>query len=145
MFDPFVEAVTLRDLVARGDVRPREVADLYLRRIEEQNPKLSAFMTVTADRALADAARLEAASKRDLPLFGVPYSIKDLTWTRGVRTTFGSRNYADFVPEANAVIVDRLERAGGIFLGKTTTPEYGGRPTTEGGLCPPARNPWNPE
>lgn len=145
MFDPFVEATTLRDLVVRGEIRPREVADAYLRRIEKWNPKLSAFMTVTAERALADAARLEAVRDRDLPLFGVPYSIKDLTWTRGIRTTFGSRNYADFVPSANAVLVDRLERAGGILLGKTTTPEYGGRPTTEGGLCEPARNPWNLE
>jgi amidase len=145
MFDPFAEATTLRDLVIRGEIRPREVAELYLRRIEKWNPKLSAFMTVTADRALADAARLESAPDRDLPLFGVPYSIKDLTWTRGVRTTFGSRNFSDFVPSADAVLVERLARAGGIFLGKTTTPEYGGRPTTEGGLCPPARNPWNLE
>jgi Asp-tRNA(Asn)/Glu-tRNA(Gln) amidotransferase A subunit family amidase len=55
----------------------------------------------------------------------------------------GSRNFADFVPEFDAEIALRLQRAGGILLGKTTTPEFGGRPTTEGGLCPPARNPWN--
>jgi amidase len=145
MFDPFIEACELRELVARGDVRPREVAELYLRRIEELNPKLDAFMTVTAERALADAARLESLSPKALPLFGVPFSIKDLTWTKGIRTTFGSRNYADFVPTADAELVTRLHGAGGILLGKTATPEYGGRPTTEGGLCPPARNPWNRE
>ncbi|MBI2962189.1 MAG: amidase [Deltaproteobacteria bacterium] len=145
MFDPFIEATTLRDLAARREIRPREIAETYLRRIEEINPRLDAFMTVTAERALADAARLESADPGSLPLFGVPFSIKDLTWTKGIRTTFGSRNYADFVPPADAEIVTRLHRAGGILLGKTATPEYGGRPTTEGGLCPPARNPWSRE
>jgi amidase len=143
MFDPFIEACILRDLVARREIRPREVAETYLRRIEELNPKLDAFVTVTAEHALADAARLESTDPGSRPLFGVPFSIKDLTWTTGIRTTFGSRNYAEFVPPADAEIVTRLRRAGGIMLGKTATPEYGGRPTTEGGLCPPARNPWN--
>jgi amidase len=142
MFDPFIEACTLRDLVARREIRPREVAEIYLRRIEELNPKLDAFVTVTAEHALADAERLESIDPDSRPLFGVPFSIKDLTWTKGIRTTFGSRNYAEFVPPADAEIVTRLHRAGGILLGKTATPEYGGRPTTEGGLCPPARNPW---
>ncbi len=145
MFDPFIEASALRDLVARREIRPREVAETYLRRIEELNRKLDAFVTVTAERALADAARLERTEPSALPLFGVPFSIKDLTWTEGIRTTFGSRNYANFIPPADAEIVKRLRRAGGILLGKTATPEYGGRPTTEGGLCPPARNPWNRE
>jgi amidase len=143
MFDPFIEACALRALLARGELRPREVAETYLRRIEELNPRLDAFVTVTAERALADAQRLESADAATLPLFGVPFSIKDLTWTKGIRTTFGSRNYASFVPSVDAEIVTRLCRAGGILLGKTATPEYGGRPTTEGGLCPPARNPWN--
>jgi Asp-tRNA(Asn)/Glu-tRNA(Gln) amidotransferase A subunit family amidase len=145
VFDPYLEASKLRDLVARRELRPREVAETYLRRIEELNPKLDAFVTVTAERALADAARLERTDAEGLALFGVPFSIKDLTWTEGIRTTFGSRNYASFVPSADAEIVKRLHRAGGILLGKTATPEYGGRPTTEGGLCPPARNPWNRE
>src|SRR5437899_3584677 len=143
MFDPFIEACTLRDLVARREIRPREVAETYLRRIEELNPKLDAFVTVTPERALGDADRLESTEPGSLPLFGVPFSIKDLTRTNGIRTTFGSRTYAEFVPPADAEIVTRLRRAGGMLLGKTATPEYGGRPTTEGGLCPPARHPWN--
>ena len=141
--EQFIEACTLRNLVARREIRPREVAEAYLRRIAELNPKLDAFVTVTAERALGDADRLEATDPGSRPLFGVPFSIKDLTWTKGIRTTFGSRNYAEFVPPADAEIVTRLHEAGGILLGKTATPEYGGRPTTEGGLCPPARNPWS--
>ena len=145
MFDPFIDAWELRDLLMKGEVRPREVADFYLARIERLNPELGAYMTVTADRALADAAQLEAspADTASMKLYGVPYSLKDLTPTAGIRTTIGSRNYADSFPPEDAAIARRLQRAGGILLGKTTTPEFGGRPTTEGGLCPTAHNPWN--
>src|SRR6266436_1948595 len=147
MLDPFIEAWQLRDLVLKNELRPREVAEFYLARIERTNPKLGAYMTITADRALADAARLEASRARatSMPLYGVAYSLKDLTPTEGIRTTLGSRNYADSLPPQEAVIAQRLNNAGGILLGKTSTPEFGGRPTTEGGLCPVARNPWNLE
>jgi Asp-tRNA(Asn)/Glu-tRNA(Gln) amidotransferase A subunit family amidase len=148
MFDAYIEACELRDLVLNRELRPREVAEFFLARIERFNPKLGAFMTVTAERALADAARLEQASAAEaaaMPLYGVAYSLKDLTWTRGIRTTLGSRNFENFHPRVDAELAVRLRNAGGILLGKTTTPELGGRPTTEGGLCPPAHNPWNLE
>src|SRR5258708_26155195 len=101
-------------------------------------------MTITADRAHAGAARVEA-SRTDaaaMPLYGVAYSLKDLTPTAGIRTTLGSRNYADSIPAQDALIAQRLKNAGGILLGKTATPEFGRRPTTEGALCPTPRNPW---
>ena len=148
MLNPYIEAWELRELVLAKEVRPREVAEFFLERIERLNPKLGAFMTVTAERALEDAARLEHmtdAEKVALPLFGVTYSLKDLTWTKGIRTTLGSKNYENFVPHADNEYAAHIRDAGGILLGKTTTPELGGRPTTEGGLCPPARNPWNLE
>jgi amidase len=77
LFDPFIEAWQLRDLVMKGEVRPREVAELYLARIEHLNPHLGAYMTVTADRALADAGRLEAsrADTASMRLYGVAYSL----------------------------------------------------------------------
>lgn len=145
MFDSFIDAWQLRKLVMKGELRPREVAEFYLARIERLNPELGAYMTVTADRALADAARLEAlrTDAASIQLYGVAYSLKDLTPTEGIRTTLGSHNYADSLPPQDAVIAQRLRNAGGILLGKTSTPEFGGRPTTEGGLCPTARNPWN--
>lgn len=147
MLEPYTEAWQLRDLVARGEVRPREVAEFFIARIERLNPVLGAYMTITAERALADAERLERsrASAASMPLYGVAYSLKDLTPTRGIRTTLGSRNYADSISPADAVIAERLARAGGILLGKTSTPEFGARPTTEGGLCPTACNPWDLE
>lgn len=145
MLDPYIEAWRLRELVVKRQLRPREVAEFYLARIERLNPRLGAFMTITPERALADAAALErgGVDVASMPLFGVAYSLKDLTWTKGIRTTFGSRNYADYMAPADAEAALRLHRAGGILLGKTTTPELGGRPTTEGGLCPTACNPWN--
>jgi amidase len=146
MLDPYIDAWELHELVLKNDIRPREVAESFIARIEKLNPWLNAYMTVTAERALADAARLERmpeAERRHLPLLGVAYSLKDLTPTKGIRTTMGSKNYENFVPDTDAEIAIRLARAGGILLGKTTTPELGGRPTTEGGLCPPARTPWN--
>ncbi len=148
MLTPYIEAAELRELVLNRELRPREVAEFFLARIERLNPRLGAYMTVAAERALADAERLEklgAAEAAAMPLFGVPYSLKDLTWTRDIRTTLGSRNFENFRPRADAELAVRLRNAGGILLGKTTTPELGGRPTTEGGLCPPARNPWNLE
>src|SRR5579864_3626422 len=148
MLNPYIEAWELREQVLRKEVRPREVAEFFNRRIEKLNPKLGAFMTHTAERALEDATRLEKmtdAEKAAMPLFGVPYSLKDLTWTKGIRTTLGSKNYENFMPPADAETAARMRNAGGILLGKTATPEFGGRPTTEGGLCPPARNPWNLE
>src|ERR1700675_3812612 len=116
MFEPFIEAWKLRDLVMK-ELRPREVAEFYLARIERINPELGAYMTITADRALADAARLEA-SRTDaaaMRLYGVAYSLKDLTPTAGIRTTLGSRNYADSIPPQDAVIGPRLHRAGVIL------------------------------
>jgi amidase/aspartyl-tRNA(Asn)/glutamyl-tRNA(Gln) amidotransferase subunit A len=143
--DPFIEAWDLRELVRKGDLRPREVAEFFLARIERYNPTVGAYMTVTADRALADAKRVESerASASTMPLYGIAYSLKDLTPTKDIITTSGSRNYANSLPVDDAVIAVKLRAAGGILLGKTTTPEFGGRPTTEGGLCPTARNPWN--
>src|SRR5882757_1182519 len=146
MLNPFIEAWELRELVLKKEVRPREVAEFFLGRVEKLNPTLGAFITVTAERALADAARLEKMSTSDaikLPLFGVAYSLKDLLWTKDIRTTFGSKNYENWHAPADAELTIRLADSGGILLGKTTTPEFGLRPTTEGGLCPPARNPWN--
>ena len=104
MLQPWIEGWELRELIVARKVRPREAAEFFLARIERLNPGLGAFMTITAERAMDDAARLErmtAEERESLPLFGVPYSLKDLTWTKGIRTTLGSRNFANFVPRAD--------------------------------------------
>jgi amidase len=146
MLEAYLDAIDIRDLARMGAIRPREIVQFYINRVRRLNPSLGALWLIAEERAMADADRLEklAQPERDrLPLFGVPYTLKDLTVTADMPTTFGSRNYEHFQSTVDSEVAVRLRRAGGILLGKTTTPELGGRPTTEGGLHPPARNPWN--
>jgi amidase len=128
-------------------VSPREVTDAALARIDRINPIVNAFVTVVADQALEAARQAEAAVMRGPAdelgsLHGVPVSIKDLTLTKGIRTTFGSLAFADFVPTEDALIVERLKHAGAIILGKTNTPELGAGGNTKNPLFGPTRNPW---
>jgi hypothetical protein len=99
-----------------------------LERIERVNPIVNAFCTLTAEQALAAAREAEHAVTSGAalgPLHGVPYSIKDLNFTKGVRTMGGSFIFEHRVPEADAAFIPRLRKAGGIFVGKTTSPEFG--------------------
>src|SRR5205823_10334039 len=84
-----------------------------------------------------------ASEARDGPFRGVPMLVKDLTETAGVRTTFSSRAYADYVPKADAAIVRRMKEAGFVVLGKSNTPEFGSTAVTESELNGACRNPWN--
>src|SRR5262245_9097343 len=98
-----------------------------LARIDAVNPQVNAYVTLAREPALAAAATATRALKRRAtlpPLHGVPVSIKDLTPTKGLRTTWGSRVYADHVPAEDALIVQRLRAAGAIVVGKTNTPEF---------------------
>jgi amidase len=143
----FTPATRLVALYRARTVSPLEVTRAVLARIERLNPPLTAFCTVAADQALAAArAATRALSRRGplAPLHGVPVSIKDLTPTRGIRTTWGSRIFEDHVPEEDALIVARLKAAGAIVLGKTNTPEFGAGANTFNAVFGPTRNPWNP-
>jgi amidase len=133
--------------VRAGEVSPTELVEHSLARIDLLDPGLGAFITVTPERALAAAARAEAlvrAGGELPPLLGVPTAIKDLNNTAGVRTTFGSRVMADFVPEVDDAVVTGLAAAGTISLGKTNTPEFGFPCYTDNDLVGPARCPWDP-
>jgi aspartyl-tRNA(Asn)/glutamyl-tRNA(Gln) amidotransferase subunit A len=128
-----------------GDLSPVELTTRLLERIARLEPALHAFVTLTADRALADARRAEAALRRGGagPLTGIPVGYKDLYATRGVRTTAGSALLADWEPEADATCVARLEEAGCVMLGKLITHEFAWGIQTPGHCFEPARNPWN--
>ncbi len=127
-----------------GDVRPTELTEHYLARIEALNPSLGAFVTVTADAALERARYVESHEPRTAPLWGLPFGDKDLQLRAGVPARFGSRLMADFVPEESDELVQALDDAGGVSLGKTNAPEFGLPSYTESLAAPPARNPWNP-
>jgi amidase len=131
------------DRLQRGEVTPTELVAHYLDRIARLDAELGAFVTVTADAALARAGGLETAVPRTAPLWGLPFADKDLVQRKGVRTTYGSRLTADFVPEASDELVTVLDAAGGVSLGKTNTPEFGLPSYTENLVAPPARNPYD--
>ncbi|CAN5610384.1 amidase [soil metagenome] len=131
------------DWLRRGEVTPSELTAHYLDRIERVNPTVGAFTTVTPDAALERAAHLESTLPKAASLWGLPSGDKDLWQRAGVRTTFGSRLTQDFVPEVSDEIVDALDAAGAISLGKTSTPEFGLPSYTESLVAPPARTPWD--
>jgi aspartyl-tRNA(Asn)/glutamyl-tRNA(Gln) amidotransferase subunit A len=142
----WLSATDVAALVRRRKVSPVEVVDAVLERIERLNPQLNAYVTVTADEA-RHAARLaeREAGRRGAalgPLHGVPFSVKDLVITKGVRTTFGTPLYADNVPTEDAPMVARLKAAGAIMIGKTNTPALGWLGATHNLLFGATRNPW---
>ena len=125
--------------VRRGEVSPVELVEHYAARADE----VGAFITRTGDLAQQRAAALGPRPDGAGPLWGVPTAIKDLTATAGVRTTFGSAAFADFVPGHSDNDVLRTEAAGMVSLGKTNTPEFGSPCYTEPDVAPPAVTPWD--
>ncbi|MGH7262331.1 MAG: amidase [Candidatus Rokuibacteriota bacterium] len=143
----FTPATDLVRLFHSRKTSPLEVMQAVLARIDAVNPKLNAYVTVARESALQAARAATAALKRtaDLPpLHGIPVSIKDLTPTKGIRTTWGSRIYEHHVPGEDALVVQRLKAAGAIVVGKTNTPEFGAGGNTFNSVFGATRNPWNP-
>jgi amidase len=140
-------ATRLARLYRARTVSPLEVMQAVLGRIDALNPRLNAYVTLDREGALAAARRATAALRRRAslpPLHGVPVSIKDLTPTKGIRTTWGSKVFEHHVPDADALIVQRLKAAGAIVVGKTNTPEFGAGGNTFNAVFGATRNPWNP-
>ncbi|MCB5906282.1 amidase [Streptomyces pinistramenti] len=144
------DTVGLRRLYETGALSPTAFLQDTLDLIDAQQPSLGAFVTVAADQARAAAAEAEAriralgaAAWDEQPLLGVPVSVKDLTATRGLRTTRGSLRLRDATPDEDAPAVARLRKAGAVILGKTTTSEGGWSAATVNRLGPAAANPWD--
>ena len=137
----------LARLIASRAVSPVEVLDAYLAVVERLNPKLNAIVTLAAEQA-RDAARLAESTVMKGeplgPLHGLPIGVKDVTPTAGIRTTFASSLFKDYVPTEDAEAVRRLKAAGAIVLAKTNTPEFACGANTNNALFGPTRNPWNP-
>jgi len=134
----FAPALELAERIRTREVSPLELVELYLDRIERLDPELNAYVTVDAEGAL-EAAR----EPRDGPFSGVPISIKDLTDTAGLRTTYSTKARADNVPQIDAATVRRIREAGFVVLGKTNTSEFGTIGVTESELNGACRNPWD--
>jgi Asp-tRNA(Asn)/Glu-tRNA(Gln) amidotransferase A subunit family amidase len=141
----YTPATELAAAIAARRVSALEVTQTLLARIDRLNPLVNAYCTVTADLALAAARSADERLRRGEapgPLHGVPISIKDLTPTAGIRTTFGSQAFEHHVPGEDAVVVERVRRAGAIILGKTNTPELGAKSVTDNAIFGHTRNPW---
>jgi amidase len=129
-----------------GELSAREVMQAHLDRIADRNPRLNAIVTLDPERAIDGAQRADEALARGAaagPLHGLPVAHKDLALTRGMRTTFGSPLFRDFVPDQDSLIVERLRAAGAIAIGKTNTPEFGAGSQTFNPVFGATLNPYD--
>jgi amidase len=137
----WMDATAQADLVRRGDVKPTELVEAAIERIERVNPQLDAVIRTRFDAARAEAAQLNG----DAPFRGVPFLLKDLgCLVEGEATAFGIGPMREVLWPVNSFLAEQFKAAGFIHLGRTNAPEFGTTPTTEARSFPPARNPWNP-
>ncbi len=143
----WLSATDLVAAVRSRRLRVADIAEALIERVERLNPALNALVWFDAEQVRRDAAALDAAQDAGAglgPLHGVPFTIKDLTAVAGVPLTFGMKPLAENLADHDAVIVERLVGAGGLFLGKTNTPESGYKACTDNHLFGPTHNPWKP-
>ena len=142
----WMAAWQIREAIVRRRLSATEVACHFIERIDTLDQRLHSFFTVSGEVALDQARAIDRRIDRGEPvgsLAGVPVSIKDQFWTRGIRTTGGSRVYADHVPEEDSLHVARVKAADGLIIGKTSTPEFGMFWRTVGRIAPECVNPWD--
>jgi amidase len=141
-----MSALEMARLIRAKKLSAREALAGHLKQIERVNPKVNAIVTLAqemAEKAAARADEMQARGAKLGPLHGLPAAHKDLRLTRGIRTTFGSPLYRDYIPTENDLVVDRLQAAGAITLGKTNTPEFGAGSQTFNTVFGATRNPWD--
>src|ERR1700728_98751 len=142
----FMSTVEMARLIRTKEMSAREALAAHLKQIERVNPKVNAIVTLVPEMATAAAAKADEmqAHKEALgPLHGLPVAHKDLVETRGIRTTFGSLLYKDYIPAEDDIVVERLRRAGAITIGKTNTPEFGAGSQTFNRVFGATHNPYD--
>jgi amidase len=142
----FMSAVEMARLIRAKKLSAREALAAHLTQIERVNPKVNAIVTLVTELAAAAAAKadvMQARGERLGPLHGLPVAHKDLLDTRGIRTTYGSPLYRDYVPTEDDIVVERMRRAGAITIGKTNTPEFGSGSQTFNTVFGATRNPYD--
>src|SRR5438876_4954621 len=142
----FMSTVEMARLIRTRKLSAREALAAHLKQIERVNPKVNAIVTLVAEMAAAEAAKADEtqARKETLGLLhGLPVAHKDLMETRGIRTTFGSPLYRDYIPTEDDLVVERMRRAGAIIIGKTNTPEFGAGSQTFNKVFGATYNPYD--
>ena len=141
---PFLSAGDLSRLIQSKEVSPVEATEAYLDRIESLDHRFHSYLTIMREQALADAGQAEqdiASGQHRGPMHGVPVAVKDQFWSKGVRSTGGSRILADFVPDEDATVIAKLRKAGAVVLGKTNMTEFAITGFSHRYSTP--RNPWD--
>ncbi|MHA1468146.1 MAG: amidase, partial [Promethearchaeota archaeon] len=136
----------MKEKIRTQELSALEITETLIERIKKINPIINAYCTTTFDMArdMAKNADERVKNNKDIPpLNGIPTSIKDLVPVKGVRTTFGSKIYENYIPDEDAVVVSRLKDAGCVILGKTNTPEFGFMGVTDNLIFGTTPNPWN--
>src|SRR5215510_7135339 len=142
----FLSAIEMARMIRAKKLSAREALAAHLKQIERVNPKVNAIVTLVPEMAVAAAAKADEmqARKEPLgPLHGLPVAHKDLLETRGIRTTFGSPLYRDYIPTEDDLVVERIRNAGGITIGKTNTPEFGAGSQTINSVFGSTKNPYD--
>jgi amidase len=140
----FLTAIEMAELIRRKKLSARETLEAHLKQIERVNPKVNAIVTLVAEQAIENARKADEIQARGAalgPLHGLPIAHKDLVETAGIRTTFGSRIFKDYVPTHDAILVERIKKAGAICLGKTNAPEFGAGSQTFNAVFGATKNP----
>src|SRR6476620_5480201 len=141
-----LSAVELARLLRAGELSARDVVGAHVTQIERVNPTVNAIVTMVAEQAMQQARRADEALARGEtvgPLHGLPIAHKDLQPTKGIRTTFGSPVFRDFVAVEDSLLVERCRHAGAILVGKTNTPEFGAGSQTFNPVFGATRNPYD--
>ena len=136
----------LAHMLRKGETTSREITESALKRIDERETEINAFITVSRETALKQADKADRRFKRNkrVPLLnGIPIAVKDILCTKGIRTTCGSKILTNFIPTYNATAVDMVLRDGAVMIGKTNMDEFGMGSSTENSIAGPARNPVN--
>jgi aspartyl-tRNA(Asn)/glutamyl-tRNA(Gln) amidotransferase subunit A len=144
-----LSGTAIAKLIKNGEVSAVDVMEQALNQADKVQAHLNPFVTITREAGLAQATQADELLKRTRPetlpaFFGVPFTVKDLLDTQGVQTTYGSRSLEHNIPDSDVVAVARMRAAGAILLGKTTTPEFASKVTTDAVLTGITRNPWAP-
>jgi amidase len=141
----FMSAVEMAELIRTKKLSAREAMTEHLKQIDRVNPKVNAIVTLVRETAMADAANadeMQARGEKLGPLHGLPVAHKDLLETRGIRTTYGSPLFKDYIPTEDDLVVARMKRAGAITVGKTNAPEFGAGSQTFNSVFGATRNPY---
>ena len=125
-----LKVTQMKDLLSSGKISNEELVNIHIDQVEKYDTKTNAVCTFTPEQAVSEARKLDSNKKFDKPLSGIPIFIKDLTKTKGIRTTMGSRIYENDIPEEDDLVVEKIKNSGSIILGKSNTPELGAHSKT---------------